>query len=185
MLSYKAYVTAGLSVVCWVLVVIVLAEENSLYTGFGGGCGLFECTSGKGRTDWDLPYACSSRVDHIKAAQGFGTMTAIFTGLAMLLHVGCAAVPHALPPSKGLVWVQPLHAVSVLFSVICWTCMVGAYTSKLCDRRISDAPSTAVGYGIFFMCGVTAMEFTSLLICVQHVKEEGTDAKRPVELGNL
>eukprot|EP01061_Rhynchopus_euleeides_P014042 TRINITY_DN2434_c0_g1_i1.p1 TRINITY_DN2434_c0_g1~~TRINITY_DN2434_c0_g1_i1.p1 ORF type:complete len:187 (+),score=40.06 TRINITY_DN2434_c0_g1_i1:22-582(+) len=170
MLPRKDLIAAVLSVICWVLTVIVLAEKYSLYSGFGGGCGVFECTWGS--TDSDLPYKCNDRIDHIKTTQAFGTMSAIILGVCMLGHVAAAAVPKSLPPTKAFSLLQFVHLVTAAFLTITWTCMVGTYSSKLCDRRISDAPSTAVGYGIFFLCACSATEVVLFLISQKAVKED-------------
>ena len=179
MLPKKDIILAVIAVVNWTLIVIVLAEKYSVYSGMGGGCGVFQCTWGD--ADSDMWYRCNTRIDHIKASQAFGTMSAIFTGVAMLGHVAAVAVPTKVPPVKLFGVFQFLHIWCSMLVTITWVILVCTFTSELCDRRISDAPSTAAGYGVFFLCSCMVLEIVAFLICRQAVKEEEVPTATPVD----
>ena len=141
---------AVFSVVGWTLTVITLAEKNSNYTVWNGGCGIFQCDT------INLSWGCGERDEHVLAAKGFGTMTAMTTGVSMIFYI--LATQKA--GSAFAQYLKFLHVAGVIFSFVTWVIMAAIYSSELCSRRISDHRGAAVGYGIFLMVSVSVIEST-------------------------
>ncbi|KAJ9469565.1 hypothetical protein DIPPA_10246 [Diplonema papillatum] len=180
MLMHKEYLLVIMAFVVFVLLVTAMAENQSHYTNYNGGCGIFVCSyPSDGRVEAQS-FGCKDYEHHIRSVQAFTVMAAVLTGVTFIVTVMQLTVPAKVPPAVDAN-IMFANLLSAAFLLIAWCIMCAAYESgRICrDFRISGMPGAAPGYGIFFVVCCSIFEFMAFFIR-KEIKEERTYSSSPL-----
>ena len=153
----------ALAVIGWVFVVVVLAQDTSIFKSGSFGCGVFKCH----HRSFNLGEDCDMepKVDAMKA---FGVISVLFLSVTMIVHFSQAVGCGALVPPVWQPYIKFVHLIAAVFLFIFWIIMVMVYMSD-CDQSSGTSfplrDHVYVHFGIFFVVLVMLFEISNFFLC--------------------